>query len=446
MLKDKNTEKMAVSKVSKLSKISLILALFVIVLSGFLGLNLYLLLPAVFSTFLGIKSYFNIRSSEGQLTGSAWAVAGSSLSILWIIAILALIIIPAFMGRIELATRKLAYNGDSASLENTVIVPTLDTPTPVNKNVIWCSSFQLAWNDLKNNTIGEGLNLIGSEEISNRLNLVKQSPNDIHDTDYYSASGFVKDGITKKIQEQMLKLFPEEPRQQFPLMSPESIVAFSYLQAEIKFKIPFFENDSILVFKSSLNRSAEITSFGIREKDAGTNLKLRDQIDILLYEEHQSKVPPSFAIDLSKYTQPYQLVIAMVEPNENLAQTIECLRTKISEFQQRRSDFKFYENDVLLVPNMFWKITHRFSELEGKYLANEGFKQYLLGLAEQMIKFRLDRTGAKLKSIAKIIIWAKPRYFVFDRPFLLYMKKRDANHPFFVMWVDNAELLTKWGE
>jgi hypothetical protein len=32
---------------------------------------------------------------------------------------------------------------------------------------------------------------------------------------------------------------------------------------------------------------------------------------------------------------------------------------------------------------------------------------------------------------------------LFYRPFFLYMKKRGAKHPFFVMWVDNAELLIK---
>jgi hypothetical protein len=36
-----------------------------------------------------------------------------------------------------------------------------------------------------------------------------------------------------------------------------------------------------------------------------------------------------------------------------------------------------------------------------------------------------------------------PMYYLFDKPFLVYMKKRGAEHPFFVMWVDNAELLDK---
>ncbi len=33
--------------------------------------------------------------------------------------------------------------------------------------------------------------------------------------------------------------------------------------------------------------------------------------------------------------------------------------------------------------------------------------------------------------------------FIFDRPFLIVVKKRGAERPFFVMWVDNAELLCK---
>jgi hypothetical protein len=34
-----------------------------------------------------------------------------------------------------------------------------------------------------------------------------------------------------------------------------------------------------------------------------------------------------------------------------------------------------------------------------------------------------------------------PKRLLFDRPFLLYIKKRDAQQPLLVMWVENAELL-----
>ena len=59
-----------------------------------------------------------------------------------------------------------------------------------------------------------------------------------------------------------------------------------------------------------------------------------------------------------------------------------------------------------------------------------------------MISFRLDRSGVLLKSESQVAVAAIPRMFVLDKPFLLYLKKRDAEQPFFVMWGDNAELLT----
>ena len=64
----------------------------------------------------------------------------------------------------------------------------------------------------------------------------------------------------------------------------------------------------------------------------------------------------------------------------------------------------------------------------------------------QMIRFRLDRSGAELASEVQVICRPMATYFVCDRPFLIVVKKRGSKHPFFVMWVDNAELLSKFQE
>jgi hypothetical protein len=34
-----------------------------------------------------------------------------------------------------------------------------------------------------------------------------------------------------------------------------------------------------------------------------------------------------------------------------------------------------------------------------------------------------------------------PREFIVDRPFLIVIKRRSAEQPYFVAWIDNAELL-----
>jgi hypothetical protein len=342
---------------------------------------------------------------------------------------------------------RMSYDGNSADLEHTVILPTLDTPMPKGKNVIWCSSFQLAWNELKDDVIGGPVKLINAEEIANRLNLAKQSRADIPDQSCYAAAGFVKDGILEKIRTEMAKRFPSEPQPDFNDVSPiDVIIAYSYLAANVRFRIPYFENDKEFIFRDSQGNQTPTTSFGIRPEDDYAYQKLRKQVEVLYssyYPDPDTVALMEYAIDLCKDTKPNQIILARIEPKETLGQTLEYLNDKITGFATEEFLRQFGINDVILAPNIFWRISHHFKELEGKYLANKGYESLYIRLALQMIQFRLDRSGAELKSEAKLYAAPEPRHFVFDRPFLIYMKKRGAKHPFFVMWIDNAELLSK---
>jgi hypothetical protein len=137
----------------------------------------------------------------------------------------------------------------------------------------------------------------------------------------------------------------------------------------------------------------------------------------------------------------------------------------LSKVQKKISEFKTDSNydvlcklrpiDSLIVPDVLYKLTHHFKELEGKRLANPKWRalDYFIFEAMQMVDFSLNRTGVILKSEARIGAGGgappprieQPRHFYFDRPFLIYVKKRGPVYsPFFVMWVDNAELLEKF--
>ncbi len=72
----------------------------------------------------------------------------------------------------------------------------------------------------------------------------------------------------------------------------------------------------------------------------------------------------------------------------------------------------------------------------------------------QKIDFTLSRTGVVVKSEARTSARAirsaaqleKPRHLHFDRPFLIRVQKREPNAmPFFLMWVDNTELMQPYG-
>jgi hypothetical protein len=112
--------------------------------------------------------------------------------------------------------------------------------------------------------------------------------------------------------------------------------------------------------------------------------------------------------------------------------------------------------DTLIVPDVLFKLTHHFNELLRKRLANSKWPDTYIFEALQKIDFTLSRTGVVLKSAARVSTatasrsgrsarqLAQPRHLHFDRPFLICVKKREPNAtPFFLMWIDNVELLQK---
>ena len=340
-----------------------------------------------------------------------------------------------------------SHVGSSAGLSKTVILPTLDEPLPEGKNAIWCASFQIVWDRLASDVLKAPPQVSGAESLCARLNGTPFDASNLRQDCCYAAAGFVNDGIVEKITGDMRSRFPSVPA---PTLTSEqeAIVAYAYLGASLKFTIPFFDSRDALSFQDSASGEAAVASFGIRHDDDYAYYDMREQVDVLYaafglegYEDGYHKA--QFAIDPCKDSTPYQIVLAYVPRGDTLGATLSQLEQKINGFAEAPHGDEFGPNDVLLVPMQNWRIEHHFSELEGrdKHLKNPGFEGYYVAQALQTIDFRLDRGGAELKSEAKVFYAPVPRYFIFDRPFLVYMKLRGAERPFFVMWVDNSELL-----
>ncbi|MCX5646697.1 MAG: hypothetical protein NTZ17_18775 [Phycisphaerae bacterium] len=141
--------------------------------------------------------------------------------------------------------------------------------------------------------------------------------------------------------------------------------------------------------------------------------------------------------------------------SETLGETAKTLQEKIGAFKND-PDYealrKLRPPDTLIVPDVLYKLTHHFDELLNKHLGNQKWLDYFFFEALQKIDFSLSRTGVVLKSEARLratlggpATVEKPRHLHFDRPFLICVQKREPDAtPFFLMWVDNAELMTKY--
>jgi len=333
------------------------------------------------------------------------------------------------------------FDAESVKLTRTVIVPTLDTPIPEDKSAIWCSSFQLAWNRLRNDVIHEAIVLKGAETTAQRLNNAKASDKDMAPNSFYAAAGWARDGIVDRVRKDMARKFPSVAIMDLAVPA-DGALAYGYLSAAIKYKHKYDDGHGRLRFPVGDGTRRPVGCFGFLEHGQNARV-LRGQAEILFSSLPGDKAP-EFAVELCRGSAD-QIVLACIPQKQSLAEALAYAHEKIASYPADDSLHTFDPTNSLLAPNMSWRIVHRFKELEGKHFQNGDLQSATLDAALQVIDLTMDRSGTELKSESNVRAKGVPpmgkQGFFFDEPFLLYLQKRGAEHPFFAMWAANAELL-----
>jgi len=328
--------------------------------------------------------------------------------------------------------------------KSTVVVATLDAPIPEGRNAIWCASFLAAWKTLAEQVTQGPISLDGAEDLAGVLNGAADPRPDVPKEALYVAAGRVRDGIIDRIQREVVQKFPHKKVPTFSEVA--TTVAYAYLEASVKFPEPYFQNPEALEFTDSTGRKAPVASFGICPKGESYR-QPRSQPRILFDKGADEKL--EFAIDLDPDSKPSQIVVARIDREPTLAAALARVNKEAKAVV--KSDSSLGPDDVMLVPDLFWEIAHHFADLEGATFASPRLAGLPLGVARQDILFQLGRCGAILKSEGRLeehmgdMDLPTPKLFLCDHPFLIFMRQRGADAPYFAMWVDNAEVLTRSG-
>jgi hypothetical protein len=349
-------------------------------------------------------------------------------------------------------------------LRDTVVVPTLDTPIPAGKSVVWCASFQMAWDRLKA-FAQEPIRLEGADDLAGRLNRTGFPAEAVVPENSYTVAGKYSEGVVGEIRKEMARRFPGA---KLPALEEvrHGVLVFAYLQSKVRFAIPFLNHVEGIEFRDSQGHSVRVAAFGpqapplrfskakrpdegefqrLREK-AETMKRLRAQVEILYVRLSKEEKAVDFAVDPHKDSSPDQLVLARIDRKGTLAETLADLEKMIASSATRDSEYgMLIPGDQLWIPVLSLDVEHRFRELEGRerQFGNKRMRGLFLDTAAQTLRFRLDANGAELASSgrARVAKGRPTQHFVFDRPFLLYVKKRGAKQPFLVMWIDNSGLM-----
>jgi hypothetical protein len=333
----------------------------------------------------------------------------------------------------------------STQLSKTAIVPTLDTPLGESGSAVWCATFQAAWRRACDDVIGGPLRVAGAQPVADRLNGSPVTEAALPPGNYYATAGRLEDGIVETIRKQMARQFPGVRPPDFA--EAVGFVAYGYLDTKVRFTKPFVDTKQPIEFSDAAGVKHSVRGFGPHE---GTDWDLRteqaDQVKVLfsqMDDKSERGTLTAFALDLTADQAEQQVIVAVLPRAKHLRAALDDLTRRIEEFTSDQHWAKLQEIDVLAVPNVVFDVEHEFAELQGndKRIENPGKYQGLPFRAYQSVRFRLDKSGATVISESHTYPAAIPRLFIVNRPFLIVMKRRSAEQPYFVAWIDNVELL-----
>ena len=332
---------------------------------------------------------------------------------------------------------------DAAALKHTVVSPCLDTEITKGTNLLWCGTFQLAWNEACR-LAGGDLQFVPGHPMIAALNRHAFTKESLDDASYVAMAGFVKDNIHDKIQRAVEEKFGGAFGPRFipdKALTPHlhDFVAYACLYKNLSFPTPFERLDDSLTFGG-----VRVPAFGLSEHKPALDA-IYPQVLILDYRSADD-----FVIELKTKSAGDRLILAKLEPQSTLADTVLTVSNRIAERHPETAS----TNDLLMIPRMKLDLTQRYSEIEGPWLVPKGTNiaiDIFLQSAVQNTFFGMNERGVELRSEAHVALGCgkqeepvSKHRMLFDKPFLILMQRAEAKVPYFAFWVDNPEALVSW--
>lgn len=320
------------------------------------------------------------------------------------------------------------------------IVPTLDADHEKGKNLMYCATVQLAWNELIGFLKGD-VELDTNPSAAQKLNRGEFKKEMLDDASYYVFAG-MGPGAPQRMTEELARKFngAASPKLIPEKMKSNDFVTYSYLYKNLAFRVPLYAYPNAFRFADG-----RVKSFGIANENPGrrsmlSSVRIHDHVD-----------DDNFVVELFSTARGDRLLIAKTKPAATLQKTSEEVLARLDKAGLNALE----DGEDLRIPVMNFEIVKSFGDLAPLAIRNKSVPQPAeLKESMQLIRLKLDEFGAILKSEAKkkgSVGEASiddgppppPRHFICDKPFLILMLLRDQPKPYFALWVDNAELLVK---
>ncbi len=317
------------------------------------------------------------------------------------------------------------------SLTNGIyVVPTMSDE--IKSDSSWCATFQLVWNDMKNEVVKQNIVFNPQTDMAENLNKEEFTEDMLSDEYYFKTYGLKNKTLKEKIQAGIKEKFNQtsDLLDEFDWADDEdndSYFFYTMLYRKFEYKTRFSKLN-----KDKFGKYENINYFGI---DGKSNDSVRKQIKVLFYNSEDD-----FAVKLE--TKNNDEVIFYKNPKgNNFNEIYENMVKSLSEYDGNNT---FGDYDEFKAPYINFNVEREYDELSFKdFYTSTGEKLYI-EKAIQTINFSLDEKGGKIKSEAAIDVDLisidyddEIRKFYLDDTFVIFLKENSKDMPYFAARIDD---------
>lgn len=320
---------------------------------------------------------------------------------------------------------------------NTKLDIVLSLEDNISENSTWCGTFNLIWNDLKNNLAKQDIIFASQSEIVENLNRETFNEKYLSEDSYYKVYGIPSLDLKTEIEEQIKKKFNEtsDILDDFDWSETDYERYFLYAMLKKEFEFP---NEFTELNDGSFRNYNQVKYFGI---DKTTDEKVKKQVEVLYYNSEDD-----FAIKLLTKNND-EIIIAKGTNGTTFKSIYEETIKRGENYTQSKY---LQEMDTLKIPNIDFNLKEEIKEVENNPFLFSNGHEYEIEKAMQTIQFELNKKGGKIKSEAGMmvkdaaaVIDEKPRKFEVDDTFVIFLKETGKDLPYFAAKISDIANVQK---
>lgn len=355
------------------------------------------------------------------------------LFILLIIIIIAIVtLIGIYNEQIKATVEKMANDNEkivkqeNENKNEIQVVPTMNVE--VKENAAWCGTFQLIWNDLKENIANQDIVFTPQQtDLAKDLNKGEFNTSMLSEEYYYKKYGHATLELKQEIEQGIKEKFGETSNilNDFNWENADPSTSY-FLYAMLKRKFEFEQAFDVLE-NGKFGNYEDVAYFGVKPQE---NQTARKQVEVLYYHSKND-----FAILLNTKQQD-QVILSKGTKGRTFNEIYENVQEQQGKYEGDRT---VKNSEEIKIPNLSIDEKVSFKELENKDFSLSNGEKYYISKTLQTIQFTLDKEGGEIKSEAGAMVDLKAafpvekevRNFSLDDTFTIFLRQKDKEKPYF---------------